>query len=420
MFTRERAGMRPDEYVDWRSKGFWWPEGTVDGATLAAGGHHLFDGTFTWPVLTARGTAITRNIRTLAEFCRRHGLEFAPHGKTTMAPTLLDAQLRAGAWAITVATANQALVCRRLGIPRVLLANQLLDPTALRWLAGEAERGFELLLQVDSVAGARAAADALAAAGGTRPLRVLVELGFPGGRTGCRDTAALVEVARAVAAAERIELAGVTGYEGGLPGVDEVEGYLDGFVAATRELSAEGLLPAEVLVSAGGSAYFDVVARRLAGQWLPGHTLRTVLRSGAYVTHDEGFYREHTPFRRIPGEGSLDAALELWAQVLSTPEPGLAIAGLGKRDVSYDEGLPVPLRLRRADGTTVPAGGLRVTRLNDHHAYLAVPPDAPDAPGPGDLVCFGISHPCTAFDKWRAIPVLADDDTVSDVLHLYF
>jgi D-serine deaminase-like pyridoxal phosphate-dependent protein len=231
-------------------------------------------------------------------------------------------------------------------------------------------------------------------------------------------------VAGEVDAADGVELAGVTGYEGGLPGVAAVRGFLDDLREATLALAARRLLPASVLVSAGGSAYFDLVAERLGGQWLPGHELRTVLRSGAYVTHDDGFYRKHTPFRRVPAEGSLDAALEIWAQVLSTPEPGLAIVGMGKRDVSYDEGLPEPALVRRPDGSTVPARGLRVSRLNDHHAYLAIGDPAADGAAtalrPGDLIGFGISHPCTAFDKWRAIPVLAPDDTVTDVLHTYF
>jgi D-serine deaminase-like pyridoxal phosphate-dependent protein len=157
-----------------------------------------------------------------------------------------------------------------------------------------------------------------------------------------------------------------------------------------------------------------VRADRLGGAWRPGHTLLTVVRSGAYVTHDDGLYLERTPFRRI--EGALERGLELWAQVLSVPEPGLAIAGFGKRDASFDDALPVPLRVRRADGTSVPAGDLRVTRLNDHHAF--VEGDLPLRPG--DLICCGISHPCTAFDKWRILPVLDDDDVVTGVLHTYF
>jgi D-serine deaminase-like pyridoxal phosphate-dependent protein len=427
MSTRLRTD---DHQIDWRVKGFWCPGPPVADRVFAAARHDLFGGAFTWPILVARRTAIEHNIAALAAFCARHQLAFAPHGKTTMAPSLFAAQLRAGAWGMTVATANQALSCRAFGVPRVMLANELLDPTALRWAAREVARGFEFVCQVDSLAAVHAieAATRTAAATGAqdgtgaRPLRVLVELGHAGGRAGCRSVDELTEVARAAAAAPGVELAGVAAYEGGLPRVAEVADYLDTVRAATRSLSARGLLPASVLVAAGGSAYFDVVAERLGGAWLPGHTLHPVLRAGAYVSHDDGFYRERTPLRRVPEQGSLDAALEVWAQVLSTPEPGLAIVGMGKRDVPYDEGLPVPRWLRRPGGALVDATALRVARLNDHHTYVDVAAGVPAdrRPRPGDLICFGISHPCTAFDKWQVIPVIEDDHTVSDLLRTYF
>ncbi|WP_131735792.1 alanine racemase [Actinomadura roseirufa] len=409
---------RPAEHVDWRTKGFWVPGEPVPLAEFAAARHPLFGGPFTWPVMVARRPALEHNIAELAAFCARHGLAFAPHGKTTMAPSLFQAQLDAGAWGITAATANQVLACRRFGVPRVLLANELLDAAALRWLGGEVADGLDLLLYADSAEGVAV----LSAAAGPRPFRVLVELGHPGGRTGCRTTTELAAVARAVADAPGTELAGVAGYEGGLPDVASAGAYLGTLRTATVELAEAGLLPREVVVTAGGSSYFDQVAERLAGDWLPGRELTVILRSGAYVSHDDGFYTERTPFTRVPG--SLDAALEIWAQVTSVPEPGLAIVGMGKREAPYDVGLPVPLRLRRPRpdgraGTLHSADGLRVTAVNDHHAYLAVDAAGP-RPRPGDLVCFGISHPCTAFDKWQVIPVVDDDHTVTDLIRTYF
>lgn len=399
----------PGEHVDWRTKGLWGPGPPVSLEEFAAARHPLFGGPFTWPVMVARRSALDHNIAALAAFSREHGLAFAPHGKTSMAPTLFQAQLDAGAWGITAATANQVLAYRTFGVPRILLANELLDPTALSWLGGEIDRGLEFLLYADSAEGVAA----ISAAAGERPFRVLVELGHGNGRTGCRTAEELAAVARAVADAPGTELAGVAGYEGGLPDAAAAGAYLGALRDATAELSP--LLPRDVVVTAGGSAYFDQVAEKLAGDWLPGHDLTVVLRSGAYVSHDDGIYTDRTPFNRVPG--SLDAALEIWAQVTSVPEPGLAIVGMGKREAPYDAGLPVPLRIRKADGTIAPADGMRVTDTNDHHAYVATG-DA--SPRPGDLICFGISHPCTAFDKWQVIPVVDDDHTVVDLIRTYF
>lgn len=390
--------------IDWRSKGFWAPGESRDASRIAAERPSIFGGGFTWPLLVVRRDAVAANIATMAAYCRRHDVDFAPHAKTTMAPGLLDAQLRAGAWGMTVATPNQALVLRRLGVERVLIANEVLDPVALTWLASEAAAGWEVYFQVDSVTGVRAAA----ATGG--PLRILVELGHPGGRTGVRDLDQLEIVARAVAAAPGLELVGVTGYEGQLPDQAEVDAYLDRLVEGFERLLGAGLLPERPLVSAGGSAWFDRVVARLRPL---GTRARLILRSGASVTHDDGFYRERTPFVRVPAEGPLAAALEIWAQVLSAPEPGLAIVGMGKRDAPFDEGLPVPLEVRGRGE----AAGLRVSKLNDHHTYLAV--EGTELV-PGDLIRFGVSHPCTAFDKWRDIPVVDEDRRVVDVLHTYF
>jgi D-serine deaminase-like pyridoxal phosphate-dependent protein len=193
-----------------------------------------------------------------------------------------------------------------------------------------------------------------------------------------------------------------------------VDDFLDRVVAGFERLRAAGLLSGRPILSAGGSAWFDRVVARIAP--LAGEAT-LVLRSGASVTHDDGFYRERTPFLRVPGEGPLAAALDLWAQVVSAPEPGLALAGLGKRDAPFDEGLPVPMEIRRPDGTGAAATGIEVTKLNDHHTYLST---SDVELNPGDLVRFGISHPCTAFDKWRHIPVVDQDRRVVDVLATYF
>jgi D-serine deaminase-like pyridoxal phosphate-dependent protein len=389
--------------VDWSTKGLWLP---ADAEVIGA---NLFDGPFTWPVLVVSRPAIEANITTMARYCAQHDVDFAPHGKTTMAPTLFQQQLDAGAWGITVATANQALAARRFGVPRVLLANELLDPKVLRWAAIENAAGWDFLCYVDSLVGVDAIRKAMPASG---RLKVLVEVGFPGGRTGCRDVDEVERVATAAAAVPGVEVAGVAGFEGMLPDIDAVSTFLTTLVQAASRVAPLCLYPLQL--SAGGSAFFDVVVEVLtpparANGW------RVVLRSGAVVTHDDGNYARTTPFTRVPGEGSLAAALRVWAQVLSAPEPGLAILGAGKRDVPYDLGLPVPLAARATDGTRRPLPGASIDRLNDQHAYLR---DADVSPG--ELVQLGVSHPCTAFDKWRVIPVVDDGDNVVDLLHTYF
>ena len=397
--------------LDSYTKGMWLPYGgPVTDDELGAAGHSLFDGPFTWPVMVARRSVLIANVATMAEYTARHGVLFAPHGKTSMSPELFAEQLAAGAWGITVATANQALAAHRFKVPRILLANEVLDEKVLRWAATRPD----FLFYVDSAAGVDVAARALAAVPGGR-LTVLVELGRPGGRTGCRGVAEAAELARTAAAVPGLTVAGVAGYEGGLPDADAIAAWLRELTALADEIA--DLVPGTAIVSAGGSAWFDTVVDVLAPGGRPPEGRTVILRSGAYVSHDDGYYARVTPFHRHPDEGSLVGALEVWAQVVSAPEPGLAILGAGRRDVPFDLDLPVPLAVRGLDGSLRDAGAARVVKLDDQHAYV----DLGDTTmAVGELVRLGISHPCTAFDKWRAVPVVDDEHVVVDVLHTHF
>jgi D-serine deaminase-like pyridoxal phosphate-dependent protein len=399
--------------VDWTTKGLWLPDEVATGPDLV--GSSLFAGPFTWPVMVASRSAIDANIATMADYCARHDVDFAPHGKTSMAPTLFAAQLGAGAWGITVATANQALAARRFGVPRVVLANELLDPRVLRWAAAEATTGWEFLFYVDSLAGVDVARASLSGLSGAR-LRVLIDVGYPGGRTGCRTVDGAVRVASAAAAVPGVELAGVAAFEGMLPDQPAVTELMATLLAAAEAITGTGVARGAAypwILSAGGSAFFDTVVGAL-GPVARERGWRVLLRSGAVVSHDDGRYARTTPFLRAPEDGSLTAALQVWAQVLSTPEPGLAILGAGKRDLPFDLGMPVPVAARGIDGVVRPLGG-EVDTLNDQHAYLRGA-----TVRPGELVRLGISHPCTAFDKWRVIPVVDDDYRIVDLLHTYF
>ena len=130
-----------------------------------------------------------------------------------------------------------------------------------------------------------------------------------------------------------------------------------------------------------------------------------VLRSGAYIAHDDGFYRGISPLVRGGGDTPFRGALHGWARVASRPEPQLALLDAGKRDLPFDDGLPEPQLVR--GGARLTGTAARITALNDQHAFLR---DAGDLAPIGAVLRLGVSHPCTAFDKWTAIPVLDSAD----------
>jgi D-serine deaminase-like pyridoxal phosphate-dependent protein len=280
------------------------------------------------------------------------------------------------------------------------------------------------------VAGARLLADGVAAAAPGRPVQVLVEGGMAGRRCGVRDVGTAVRVAEAVRAAEPwLVLAGVEGFEGlvrGEPGRREagVREFLGFLADIALALDGRGLFDAgEVLLSAGGSAFYDLVIESLLGIRLS-RPHRVVLRSGCYLTQDFGLYSgllDDIHRRTGSADPALEPTLEVWAQVLSVPEPGLVILSAGRRDFGQDAGNPVALALVRrgaASLRSLRAAGWTMAAASDQHAHMAAPPG--HGVEVGDLVALGPSHPCTTFDKWRELYLVDDDYNVLETIATYF
>ena len=389
----------------------------------------MFDGDVLMPTAVLHSSALMNNSASFADYCSRHHVSFAPHGKTTMSPELFRMQLDDGAWAITAATTFQARTMVAHGVPRVLIANEVIAPGDITWLAGATRRGHEVYCCVDSIDSVN-----LLDAGlkelpqGTR-LPVLVELGVPHGRTGCRSATEALGVARHVKASARLRLVGVSGFEGIISATESqtaeqrVDSFLSELRRAADEIIAQRLVDVtgELVISAGGSVFFERVVTQLY-RANPAMEERVVIRSGCYISHDDGVIHELSPLGAAPRDVGevFKPALEVWGAVLSRPESTRVIVGVGKRDVSTDGLLPVAKKRRRRETGRVESWTSlgRAVRVDDQHTYLDVA--ASDETAVGDLVGFGISHPCTTFDKWRAIPIVDDDYRVIEVARTFF
>ncbi len=421
-----------DLTFDGRTKGFPADQPSVRLGDVGGQGWSLLGGDLDFPVAILRQSVIQQNAAWMREFLRRTGTSICPHGKTTMAPQLFHRQLEDGAWGITLATPQQVRVAYDHGVKRILLANELTGLGAIRWVGStlDADPTFEFSCLADSLEGVQR----LNSVGGARrPLNVLVELGIPGGRSGVRSVEEGLAVARAVKASAGLALQGVECYEGIIttqdPQADErrILAWLDALGDLARRCASEGLFEAEeVLLSAGGSAYFDLVARSL-GKVDLGRPSRVLLRSGCYLSHDAGHYRRLVDLleARLPeawrAPSHLAPALEVWGQVVSRPEPGLAFLNLGKRDVAHDLGLPRPAYWFRKDAHPIPVGvpeTWNITTLYDQHAKLELPAGTDLAIG--DLVGCTISHPCTTFDKWQVVFMVDDRYRVVEAVKTFF
>ena len=420
--------MTDELILDHRSKSYPLGAAPCRAADIGTKGWNLLADDLPYPLAAIRRSALAHNIAWMQDFATRKGVALAPHGKTTMSPQLLQGQLKAGAWGLTFATVGQARVGVAAGASRIVIANQVVQQADLAGIAALHAQapGLRVIFLLDSLAQLAL----IEASQPARPFEVLLELGLAGGRTGCRSEQQALDLARRAHASSAVRLVGIECYEGlAATGDDAADrehaaSLMARVAAITRQCEQEDLFEADdVIVSAGGSAIFDLVVPGLKPAL--SRKVLGLLRSGCYVTHDDGFYKRMVSAvnRRLgcTESSGLQPALEVWAAVQSLPEAGLAILTVGKRDISYDLGMPIPLAvspLGTREVQLAPAAW-SVSGMNDQHAYLRLG-DAQSDLKLGDRVALGISHPCTTFDKWRWMPVVDEHYDVVDAIVTYF
>jgi D-serine dehydratase len=373
---------------------------------------NLFTANFQFPIMVLKEAAIKNNIAQMMSFCNSVDAQLAPHVKTTMSPQLAQMQVAAGATALTVANFWQGRIFLKHGFKNLIIANEVLDPTAIAEIAKiNKQKQAEIIFYVDSIL-------ALEIIQKHTPLEgeqnLFIEIGTENGRGGVRELSLVEQLAQRIKADKRLNLIGVTGFEGAVPdaargrrGEKKISKFCQKIVAAA-ELAYPYKSDQPFVISAGGSAYFDIVARELNKFEKP---RRLLLRSGGYITHDHKYYEEIYPFAL--SDRSFQPAIEVWAQVISKPEKDFGVLNLGKRDIGNDLHNPIPIK--SYDGQ-VKSFSAVIEKLNDQHGYLRGKQEFSLA----QLIGLGISHPCTTFDKWGLIPLVNDDYDLVDCLQTFF
>jgi D-serine dehydratase len=402
--------------LDDRIRGFPAGHAPVPLDGIGREGWKPFDGRMSLPLISLDEAAFSVNIEAMMAYVRSHGCEIAPHAKTPMSPALAQRLLDAGAWATTVADTRQASVMLKAGMTRMILANEIGGLAAARrlaaLLAGYPEA--EVHVFVDSVNLAEALATAWRERDDLPRLGLLPELGAA--RAGSRSVRTALDIANHILSRETdsFRLSGLGAYEGAAATADPVEtrSRIDGLLHKTVELhrTLRQRVGAErdLLVTVGGSVYFDLVVGSLGPVVADDPHAKLVLRSGAIFFHDHGVYERglssldarggfEIDGTVMPAASTFKPALRVWAEVLSRPEPGLAICGMGLRDVAMDQGLPRPLAIYREGSRISDLADATVTKLNDQHAFVELGDNREIRIG--DVVEFGISHPCTCLDR---------------------
>lgn len=398
-----------------------------------AHGWNLLHGDLPLPLALLKRSSLEQNSQWMRRFTEAFNVKLAPHGKTTMSPQLFAAQLGNGAWGLTAASVDHVRIYRKFGCRRILMANQLIGKRNISWIIEELDSDpeFEFFCLVDSPNGADILQRQIEEESPKQKIKVLIELGVPGGRTGVRTDTAALELAQKIHTGHpNLLLSGIECYEGVLPATEDRETHVANLFKRVVKV-AEACIDAnyfrkdQIIVSGAGSEYYDLASRVFAASRYADR-FDSVIRSGCYISQDHLFYQR--AFDRLLARdagaadipGRLSPALEVWGSVLSLPEPGLAVFSVGKRDVSFDFEMPKPMLWYRQGSHHYPQelSGHTVSRLNDQHAYCKVPDDSPLAVG--DMVALGVAHPCTTFDKWRNIFIVDDSYAVVDAIRTFF
>ncbi len=397
----------------------------------------LLKGELTLPLAVLNQRLLQNNIRWMQQFADLAGVQLAPHGKTGMLPALFSQQIAAGAWGMTLATVPQAMVAAAHGVKRILLANQLVGRAEMQQVALLQQNGIEFYCLLDSFENLTQLDHFFSSHG--RTLNVLLEIGVAGGRSGVRSFAAALELAQQVQQCKAVQLAGVEFYEGVIKAPDQpyaIRQFVQSCISFSLELQQKQLFATpKILLSGAGSAFYDLVASAFAAALLPDSFI-PLIRPGCYLFFDLGIYQQaqqdvlQRSVLACQVEGQLHNALEVWAYVLSRPEPGLAIVGLGKRDMAFDAGLPlvsqhfrpvsapVQLQTQTQHIPTAADPRMQISKMMDQHALLQLPADCDLAVG--DMLSFAGSHPCLTLDKWRYLAVLDDDFQVRRWYETFF
>ncbi|MDT3379073.1 alanine racemase [Labrys neptuniae] len=414
--------------IDDRMRGFPAGHAPLPLAEIGRQGWKPYDGTMSLPLMSLDRPAFDGNVALMMRYVRDHGVAIAPHAKTPMSTDIAKELVEAGAWGMTVADIRQASVLLKAGFDRLMLANEIGGKAAARRLAAllAGHPQAQMHVFVDSAELADSLLEIWQARDDLPPLGLLLEVGA--GRAGARTIEAAQAILDAILAGENagIRLGGIGAYEGAAATADPEESIrrIDELMALTVETHhlVRNRVGTErpLILTAGGSVFFDRVIAGLGPAYKGDAATTLVLRSGAIFFHDHGVYERglaaldgrsgfELSGETISASRGFKPVLRVWAEVLSRPEPDLAICSMGLRDVAIDQGLPRPLALY-SEGRRIGAlDAAAVARLNDQHAFVTT--------GGGDLrigdvIEFGLSHPCTCLDRHALVYELDVDGTV--------
>jgi 3-hydroxy-D-aspartate aldolase len=288
------------------------------------------------PCLVLDLDALERNIKKMGDWAKDHGMRHRVHGKMhkSVDVALLQESL-GGSVGVCCQKVSEAEVFARGGIKDVLVSNQVRDPQKIARLARIPHLGARAICCVDDIANVADLSAAAVKEGTT--IECLVEIDCGAGRCGVTTTSAVVEIAKAIDAAEGLKFAGIQAYQGAMQHLDsyaERKAKIEVAVAMVKDavdtLKADGL-ECDIVGGGGtGSYYFEGTSG-----------VYNELQCGSYAFMDADYGRILDENGNRIDQGEWENALFILTSVMSHAKAEKAIVDAGLKAQSVDSGLPV-------------------------------------------------------------------------------
>ncbi len=287
------------------------------------------------PSLVLDLDALERNIKKMGDWAKEHGMRHRVHGKMhkSVDVALLQESL-GGSCGVCCQKVSEAEVFARGGIKDVLVSNQVRQPEKIDRLARIPKLGARTICCVDDLENV-ADLSAAATRHGTQ-IECLVEIDCGAGRCGVTTTSAVVEIAKAIDAADGLKFAGIQAYQGAMQHMDSYEDRKAKIAIAVAQvkdavdtLKADGI-ECDIVGGGGtGSYYFEGTSG-----------VFNELQCGSYAFMDADYGRILDENGNRIDQGEWQNALFILTSVMSHAKADKAIVDAGLKAQSVDSGLP--------------------------------------------------------------------------------
>ena len=393
-----------------------------------------------FPILSIDKLQLIKNIRIMKNFAVKNNLGLAPHCKTFMSPQLINNHLKK-TWGLTISNNQQLSTIINLNVKNIIYGNLIVNEANLIQyldIVKKYRKLTNIYYCIDSVFGLNLLTKVVTKKKYKFKIRILIELGTKNGRCGIRNFKSFKKITNSLNnIPKNILVSGLFFYEGAIKNSSlskvskKIKDLLEFTFKCHEELVYQNLYKEKIkLISGGGSEYFDLVTKYY-NKFNTKNDTKLILRPGSFIAYGHGYYekkinnlKKRNIIKSVSDKNKFffKPSLLLWSHVLSINDNGIAIVNFGKRDVSFDLGNPIPINVYRnnkkyRNNETKP-NNLNVFKLNDQHAFLKY--NNKIKLNIGDLISFGISHPCITLDKWKYVFLINSKFEVIDVYQTFF